>query len=648
MRWLGLIWLCLPLSLAGSGRRVPGSAGGPVGLRCEPRGFRLTVSSSVAAAPRGVTAWDKSGRAHGLRNDSACGVWVTAGPEGSVVLEAAYDGCLVIPWGSYYTLLVGVGPGVAAPTEARGRKVFRCPMGVSVPQAPDASVCESVAARDRLPCGPPDAPREACEELGCCYSSKEGGGACYYGNRVTAHCSREGGFSVAVSRTAAWPPLRADSVRLGARHASGCRPALATRAFVLFRFPFTACGTTGRVTGDRAVYENELAATRDVSAWDRGSVTRDGDFRLRIRCSYSVNSRQLPVDIQVYTVAPPPPPKVQPGPLSLELRIAKDESYGSYYSAGDYPVVRSLRDPVYVEVSLLHRTDPRLGLLLRRCWATPSPDPRDGQRWPILVRGCPYAGDNYETRPIPVLDAAFPAHAQRFRISAFSFIDSTRAGKALGGQVYLHCSAAVCQPVGTPSCVAACPVSRRRGRSSLHFENNTASISSKGPMLLLQAAAKDPSEELDKYFSPPADSSALWVAGISGSLIITGTLFVSYLALRKQRSYCDQTRHAQFVFTAIRNPGCYPGIAVKPRWRLLGFHRLQRRKLTIGEQARNGDSSPGSREVLPLLCGGFRSAWTPASHTESPHRPRASHPQEEKQDPTAAPAALYGEGHRIP
>ncbi|KAM4828569.1 zona pellucida sperm-binding protein 4 [Thomomys bottae] len=445
----------------------------------------------MAASP---VLWDRHGAQRRLQNDSDCGIWVTEGPGGSVVLEATYSSCLISPWGSYHTFVVDVqGPDLDAPTVASERKVFRCPMVL------EARVCDSVKAQDRLLCGPSSISREDCEELGCCYSSKEEGSSCYYGNRVTTHCSPEGRFSIAVSTRVASPPLRVDSVRLVFRNDSGCGPVLTTRTFVLFRFPFTSCGTTRRITGDQAVYENELAATREVQAWGYGSITRDSDFRLRVGCSYSVNSDKLPVDIRVYTVSPPPA-QIRPGPLTLELRIAKDESYSSFYSGRDYPVVRWLRDPVFVEASVLHRTDPQLGLQLLHCWATPGPSPRHPQQWPILVAGCPYAGDDYETRRIPVHAAVnLPAHHQRFSISTFSFTNSTGAEKALRGQVYLHCSTAICQPAETPSCQPTCPVSSRKGTSGLYFENSTTSISSKGPMIL-EAAAKDASEEMSKFF----------------------------------------------------------------------------------------------------------------------------------------------------
>lgn len=64
-----------------------------------------------------------------------------------------------------------------------------------------------------------------------------------------------------------------------------------------------------------------------------------------------------------------------------------DERYGSYYNASDYPVVKLLREPIYVEVSIRHRTDPSLGLHLHQCWATPGMSPLLQPQWPMLVNG---------------------------------------------------------------------------------------------------------------------------------------------------------------------------------------------------------------------------------------------------------------------
>ncbi|XP_011791140.1 PREDICTED: zona pellucida sperm-binding protein 4 [Colobus angolensis palliatus] len=535
---LQCVLLCVSLSLVLSGQHKPEAPGYSSVLHCGLWSFQFAVNlSQEATSPPVLVTWDKQGLLHKLQNDSDCGTWIRKGPGSSVVLEATYSSCYVTEWDSHYIMPVGVeGVGAAEHKMVTERKLLKCPMDLLARDAPDTDWCDSIPAQDRLPCAPSPISRGDCEGLGCCYSSEEVN-SCYYGNTVTLRCTREGHFSIAVSQNVASPPLLLDSVRLALRNDSACNPVMATQAFVLFQFPFTSCGTTRRITGDQAVYENELVATRDVKNGSRGSVTRDSIFRLHVSCSYSVSSNSLPIKVQVFTL-PPPFPETQPGPLNLELQIAKDKNYGSYYGVGDYPVVKLLRDPIYVEVSILHRTDPSLGLLLHECWATPSTDPLSQPQWPILVKGCPYIGDNYQTQLIPVqedLDLPFPSHYQRFSIFTFSFVDPTAEKQALRGPVHLHCSVSVCQPAETPSCVVTCPDLSRRRNSDTIFQNTTASVSSKGPMILLQAT-KDPPEKL----RAPVDSKVLWVAGLSGTLILGG-LLVSYLAIKKQLNCPDQT-----------------------------------------------------------------------------------------------------------
>ncbi|XP_008839577.1 zona pellucida sperm-binding protein 4 [Nannospalax galili] len=525
------ILLCFSFSPPPSSQNVtevPGT------LLCGHRSFQFTVNlSQEAEAPPVLIAWDNQSLPHRLQNDTGCGTWLTDGPGSTVVLEATYNSCYATQWGFYYIMVVGVeGEDVAGPAVGTKKRLLKCP--VDLPGTQHADLCDSVPPRDRLSCAPSPISQGDCEDLGCCYNLEEGMGSCYYGNTVTSHCTREGHFSIAVSRNVTSPPLRLESLRLVFGNDSGCDPVMVTPTSVLFQFPFSSCGTTRRITGDQAVYENELVAMREMRTWGRGSITRDSTFRLQVRCSYSVLSNTSPVNMQVLTL-PPPVPKPQPGPLSLELHIAKDENYSSYYAAGDYPLVKILRDPIYVEVSVLRRTDPALGLLLQQCWATPSPNPLHQPQWPILVKGCPFAGDNYQTQQIPVQKASsrlFPSHHQRLKISTFGFMDLTRAEQTLSGQVYLHCSASVCQLDGTPFCTVTCPARRRK--PELHFENGTTSVSSKGPMILLQAT-KDPSDVFRNDSGPPMGSPALWVAGLSGTMIIVGGLFISFVALRKWR-----------------------------------------------------------------------------------------------------------------
>ncbi|NXG65404.1 ZP1 protein, partial [Hemiprocne comata] len=226
----------------------------------------------------------------------------------------------------------------------------------------------------RMACVSPQG-REACLQAGCCYDDRDRVTPCYYGNTATVQCLLEGHFVLVVPRGVTSQPYNLDSVRLASPQ-PGCQPTRVTETFVMFRFPVTQCGTTVQVIEDRLIYENQLISTIDVQGSPRGSITRDS----------------------------PPPHLTNPLPLlSPLLNLPTDESYSSYHSEGDYPLVRVLRDPIYVEVRLLQKTDPNLVLVLHHCWAAPSPQAGAEPQWPILL--------------------PFPSHYQRFVISTFTFVE---------------------------------------------------------------------------------------------------------------------------------------------------------------------------------------------------------------------------------
>ncbi|XP_035186708.1 zona pellucida sperm-binding protein 4 [Oxyura jamaicensis] len=436
-----------------------------------------------------LTAWDTEGKAHALHNDSGCGLWVSWAPDGSKKVSVSYTSCYVFEWDGNYLMIVGLeGTDVDGQRVLHEEKLLRCPVDLPALDAPSSSVCSAVRSQDRLPCASLPVSRGDCEARGCCYNPRDRVKTCYYGNTVTAHCTPDGQFSIAVSRDVTLPPVILDSVHLASGPSAGCTPVVKNSAFVVYQFPLSACGTTFQVTGDHAVYENELVASRDVKTGSLGSVTRDSTFRLHVRCSYSITGSFIPLSVQVFTL-PPLPAVSQPGPLSLELRVASDESYRSYYTDSDYPVVKALRDPIYVEVRILQRTDPDLVLVLHHCWATPSINPHQQMQWPVLVDGCPYAGDNYQTQLVHLSIASglqFPSHYQRFTLYTFAFVDST-SQEMLSGLVFLHCSASVCHRSVQESCTTTCPAGARGKRSAEHnFQDGASRVSSKGPVIFLQ------------------------------------------------------------------------------------------------------------------------------------------------------------------
>ncbi|XP_010566036.1 PREDICTED: zona pellucida sperm-binding protein 4 [Haliaeetus leucocephalus] len=434
-----------------------------------------------------LTTWDTEGKAHALQNNSDCGLLVSGTPDGSRKVSVSYTGCYIFEWDGNYFMLVGLeGTDAAGQKALHEEKLLRCPVDLPALDAPSSSVCSAVLSQDRLLCASLPISQGDCEVRGCCYDPRDRVKPCYFGNTVTAHCTPDGQFSIAVSRDVTLPPIILDSVQLTSGHSTGCVPVMKNNAFVVYQFLLSACGTTFQVTGDQAIYENELVASRDVKTGSLGSVTRDSTSRLHVHCRYSITGSFIPLSVQVFTL-PMLPAVSQPDPLSLELRIASDGSYTSYYT--DYPVVKTLRDPVYAEVKILQRTDTDLVLVLHHCWATPSINPQQQLQWPVLVDGCPYAGNNYQTQLVPLSLASgllFPSHYQCFTLYTFTFVDSI-SQEMLSGLVFLHCSTSVCHQSVQVSCTTTCPARARGKRSAVHLLQDSAPrASSKGPVIFLQ------------------------------------------------------------------------------------------------------------------------------------------------------------------
>ncbi|XP_048860875.1 zona pellucida sperm-binding protein 4-like isoform X3 [Brienomyrus brachyistius] len=321
---------------------------------------------------------------------------------------------------------------------------------------------------ERVPCGDPAFGQAACEAINCCFDGQQ----CYYGNAVTVQCTRDGQFVVVVAKDSTVPQLDVASVSLLGGNAAPCLPVATTNAFAIYTFPVTACGTVVKVDGDYVVYENRMTSSYEVGVGPLGSITRDSLYELLFQCRYW--GAEVASLVAAVNTVPPPLPVAAPGPLRVELRLANGQcytkgcdegaaAYTSYYQDSDYPVTKVLRQPVYVEVRILNRTDPNLVLVLENCWATPGLDPLSLPQWSLLVDGCPYQGDKYQTTLVPV-DASsglpFPTHYKRFIVKMFAFVDPA-SQRRYQGKGFIHCSVAVCRPSATDSCEQRC---FRKGR----------------------------------------------------------------------------------------------------------------------------------------------------------------------------------------
>ncbi|XP_051783671.1 zona pellucida sperm-binding protein 4-like [Erpetoichthys calabaricus] len=384
---------------------------------------------------------------------------VLGGQSGRTTLKVPFSSSYahVSEQGSQYVVTIAVG-------FRSNVKTFTCPK----PARRSVSVAErcAVSASEKLPCGGSSSITQAdCEANNCCYDSSSSTSPCYYANDVTVQCTLDGQFVVVVSENVTLPPLDLGSIQLVDSSSSSCSPVTSLSSFVVYQFPVRACGSTVQLSGGNVTYQNTMSAAIAVRSGPEGSITRDSVYKLFFQCTYS-GSQDVQVEAEVYTVAPPLP-VVEQGPFDLELVIATDPSYGSYYVDADYPVTKTLRDPVAVEVHIVNRTDANLVLTLGDCWVTPGPSASSQPQWSLLVNGCPYTGDNYLTSLVTVdriSGVAYPSHYKRFVFEMFAFVDPV-AQQALAEKIFIYCVAAACYPSPADACTRTCPA-RRSGRAA--------------------------------------------------------------------------------------------------------------------------------------------------------------------------------------
>uniref|UniRef100_A0A672P4M9 Zona pellucida sperm-binding protein 4-like n=1 Tax=Sinocyclocheilus grahami TaxID=75366 RepID=A0A672P4M9_SINGR len=275
---------------------------------------------------------------------------------------------------------------------------------------------------------------------------------------------KDGQIVLVVARDATMPRISLDSIHMLENDPSGhCASVGSTASFAIYQFTVGSCGTRMKEESGFVIYENMMSSVYEVGIGPITWINYEG--QLKFQCRYSGSAVEALV-VEVNTV-PPPPPVSQNGPLRVELRLANgqcttkgcsDEAmHTSYYSEADYPVTKVLREPVYVEVQILERTDPNLILVLDHCWATSNPEPMSLPQWELLLNGCPYKDDHHLTTMLAVghLGLQYPSHYKRFVVKMFTFVDQSSL-VPLQKRIFIHCTMSVCHPSTTESCEPSC------------------------------------------------------------------------------------------------------------------------------------------------------------------------------------------------
>ncbi|XP_053440714.1 deleted in malignant brain tumors 1 protein isoform X3 [Nycticebus coucang] len=216
-----------------------------------------------------------------------------------------------------------------------------------------------------------------------------------------------------------------------------CQPQI-TLSQVIFRIPYSGCGTIKQVENDTINYSNFLKAV--VSS---GVITRKKDLHIHVSCKMLQNTWVNTMYIANDTV------EVQ------EIQYSNFDVNISFYTSSSflYPVTSSpyyvdLDQNLYLQAKILH-SDASLALFVDTCLASPYPSDFTSLTYDLVRSGC-VKDETYQSYPQP------SSRVTRFKFNAFHFLNRFPT-------VYLQCRMVVCRAYDYSSrCYRGCVVRSKR------------------------------------------------------------------------------------------------------------------------------------------------------------------------------------------
>ncbi|GAA6215546.1 zona pellucida sperm-binding protein 4-like [Lates japonicus] len=325
----------------------------------------------------------------------------------------------------------------------------------------------------RVDCGHQTISSDACYKLGCCYDAHDF--ICYY--RLNA-CSLDGHFVFSVKATDADPPVTPSSLII--KDQPQCFPVVSTQDTAVFKIGVMDCGAKMKVDGDVLTYEVE------VEEQHTESITKHSPFSLQVLCEYTSSDLKRAADLRSLHAVTNPPPVAALGTIRVQMRIATDASFTSFFHEEQLPLTLPLRTAAYVEVSIAQPSpDPILSLRVRDCFAYPA---SRHSVWTLLYDGCPNPLDNMRSSAPVDNQGKTTSHSQvrRFDVKTFAFLDP-HTGHPSVEEMYFYCWVEICTDDAdcTQSCAIISSEGERRRRGTMS-ESNQVQLVSLGPLLLGQ------------------------------------------------------------------------------------------------------------------------------------------------------------------
>ncbi|KAB5523498.1 hypothetical protein PHYPO_G00153240 [Pangasianodon hypophthalmus] len=374
---------------------------------------------------------------------SHCGYLIKKNQNGDINILLPYASCHMAHQDGQYRIVLKY-------QTADGRKVEAL-LSCQVPMNHECSL----PFEQRLACGTSSVSEAECRELGCCYSPDTQ--TCYY---PLDECTADRHFVFSIPASLTEPPL--SPALLVAAGNSSCTPQRVVADLALFKIPLDGCGAHKYEVGNTVIYMLEILNTLNSVTLNYGTITRDSPFRLLVECRYLSGTV---ASVGYLVKSPSLGPSIQAqGVFGVQLRIAKDQQYSSYYPQYHRPLRKLLGKPLYLEVRLLNPLDPSAVLLVHYCVAYPR---SAHSAWVLIYDGCPNPLDvtpSHEPPPTPPEGLA--NHVRRFTVSTFQFLESSRKETAPGEEevvekegeeeeIYFMCATEVCLPSEGP-CVEGC------------------------------------------------------------------------------------------------------------------------------------------------------------------------------------------------